>query len=142
MKIRRPSHGERFLRISSRGQIVWKCIEPHVSRLRFSITRRTREGNTPREARPACRNIFQSLVEKREHLVAAASRPEKIGVRDQLAKTIGVRREPEEPVLLGHPLKGAGRMQNAFALDDLVVLLERFASNAIPSLVGLLVEIV
>src|SRR5829696_6645054 len=49
--------------------------------------------------------------------------------------------QAEEPVALLDPLERPRRMKHAFSIDDLGVLLERFAPHAVPPLVGLLVEV-
>ena len=55
---------------------------------------------------------------------------------------IAIRAQPEEPVVLLHPLERARGMQHALSVDDLVVLLERLAADAVVPRVRLLVEVI
>src|SRR5687767_1193866 len=130
-----------FGRISSRGEIVGQRIEPDIRRLGLTGARRPGEGDSPCKPRAACRDVVETLVEKREHLVPAAAGTQKVAARDQIPQPFSISAQAEEPVLLGNPLKSSCGMDDALALDDLVVLLERFAANAVPALVFLLVEI-
>ena len=142
VEVGRPAVPIFRLWISRCREIVRQRIEPDVGGLRLAVAGLAREGNSPRETGAAGRDVVESLIEQRQHLVAAALRPEKIGFADELAQPVRIRRQPEEPVLLFDPLQRARRMQNAFAVDDLVVLLERLAADAVPARVRLLVEIV
>src|SRR6185503_834226 len=126
-----------------RGEIVGQRVEPDVCRLRFAGGERRGEGHAPRQPRAAGREILESLIEQREHLVAARLRLHELGaLRDQPPEKALVLAEAEEPVALLHPLERARGMQHTLSVDDLGILLERLAADAIPPAVRLLVEIV
>src|SRR6185437_8229726 len=97
--------------------------------------RLARERHSPGEPAPARRYVLQPRVDQGKHLVAARFWLQELLARHELPHAIGVSAEAEVPILLLDPLENARGMQNAFAVDDLVVVLERLATDAIPALV-------
>ena len=52
-----------------------------------------------------------------------------------------VLRQPEEVVLLADPLRVQRRVERAVAVDEILLLLERLAADAVPALVDALVDV-
>src|SRR6185312_1305550 len=76
--------------------VIGKCVEPDVRRLRLALARVAREGNTPSSARATRGHVFQPLIDQRQYLVRAASRLQKISARNQRPQSICVRAQSEE----------------------------------------------
>ena len=55
------------------------------------------------------------------------------------SSAVAIRRQPEEVVLLSDPLDGA--VQRTFAVDEILLLFERLAADAVPALVGPFVDV-
>src|SRR5207247_1619735 len=96
----------------------------------------------PRKSTAARGDILESGIDQSQNLVATGLGLKEVLRRYELSQTIGVRAETEEPVFLLDPLQGASRMQDAFAVGNLVLLLERFTAYAVPAGVRLLEKVV
>src|SRR4029079_10009736 len=59
--------------------------------------------------------------------------------REMREQRVAVLREPEEMVLLLDPVDGA--VERALAVDEILLLLERLAADAVPALVEPLVDV-
>src|SRR6185436_20920741 len=104
------------------SQIIGERLEPDVGRLIFAAAAFAREGNSPGKTATARGNVLETRVEQRQDLVASRLRLQKLFVRlQQLPDTLGVGAESEKPVLFLDPFQRPCRMQNALAIDDLVV---------------------
>src|SRR6185503_19428228 len=77
-----------------------------------------------------------------EDLVAADVRLEERPVGgEMIEQRLLVLRQPEEEVLLANPLRLQRRMQRAVAVDEILLLLELLAADAVPPLVDALVDV-
>ena len=143
VQLRRPVRSPRLPRKTGRREIVRQCIEPDVGCLPVARAEKPGKRNSPREPRAAGRDVLESAVDQGQHLVAPAFRLEKLrALGEQRLQESRVLAETKEPVALFDPFQRARWMQHALAVDDLCVLLEGFAPDAVPSFVGFLVEVV
>src|SRR5205814_980892 len=91
--------------------------------------------------RTAHRDVDEAALDQAEDLVAPDVRLQEAGVRgEMIEQRLLVLREPEEVVLLADPLGLQRRVQRAVAVDEILLLLEFLAADAVPAFVDALVE--
>ena len=139
VEIGRPPRVEERLvaAVSDRRRVVDQGVVPDVD-----DTRRIEgDGNAPRLPGTADRNVLESALEQPEHLVPSCVGHDEFGMRlVVLPEPIAVRRQAEEMVALLDPL-GFPLMDRAQAVDEILLLLERFARHAVPAFVHALVDV-
>ena len=137
MQIRRPPTFEQrgIAAKANRRRVVDQRVEPDVDDAR----RIPRQRDAPRLARPAHRNVLQTALDQAKNLVAADVRLEKLGMRGEVVEQrLLILREPEEIVLLANPFGLQRRVQRTVAVDEILLLLELLAADAVPPLVDAL----
>src|SRR5581483_9993178 len=124
------------------GDVVDERVEPHV----HGVVGIPRPRHTPFDPPPARdADVLQPAVEPPEDLVAPDLRDGEVrSLLEQLAQLLLVLREPEEEVLLLHALHGIGvvRMELAAAVDEVRLLVERLAADAVQTLVRAEIDVV
>ena len=143
VELRGPARLEAGGRIAGGGEVVREGVEPDPGGLLLAIAGGPREGDAPREACAADGNVLQTPFQQPEDLVAARLGLEETRLLpEQPLEKRGITGEADEPVPLLGPAQRAGRVQDALAVHDLVVALEGLAPDAVPPLIGLLVDVV
>src|SRR4029450_2957891 len=122
---------------ANRRRIVDERIEPDVRDTR----RIERKRNSPGLPRPAYRNVFETAFHKPQNLVSPDLRLQELGGRGEVIEDwLLILREAEEVVLFLNPLRRR-QVQRALAVDEILLLLEPFASDALPTLVQTVVNV-
>ena len=119
------------------GGVVKQRVHPDIDHM----TRVKIDGNAPLEARARDAEILQTGVDEViDHLIYAAARLQKVGVRQQVAHGLRVFGQTEEVCLLlgGLALSAAVR---AFAVLELALRPEGFAGGAVHAGIFALVDI-
>ena len=123
--------------VADRGRVVDQRVEPHVD----DAVGVEGQRNAPRLARAADRDVLQAALQQPEDLVAANLGLQELRVRLEVREQrIAVLREAEEVVLLLDPL-GRPLVHGAQPLDEVLLLLEGLAPDAVPALVVARVDV-
>ncbi len=118
------------------GGVIDQRVEPDIDHARRIV----RHRDAPRLSGAADRDVVEAGFEQLENLVAAGVRLHEFRMRREVRdERVAVLREAEEVVLLLDPLDGA--VQRALPVHQVLVLLERLAADAVPSLVEPLVDV-
>ena len=123
------------------GHVVDERVEPDVDDV-FGVIR---ELDAPREVAPRDADVLEPSFQPPEHLVATGLRDAEFRVLAiELFELRLVLRQPEEEVLLLELLDvlGMGRVDRAASVDELVLVLERLAAEAVQALVRGEVDVV
>ena len=100
-----------------------------------------RNRYAPRLPGPAHGDVLEAGLEQPQDLVAADLRLERLRVRRvALEQGLAILRQAEEVVLLAYPLRRA-LVHRAGAVDEVLLLLERLARDAVPPFVEPLVDV-
>ena len=122
---------------ASRDQVVDERVGPDVG----DLIRIPRDRDTPRLRRPADREVAQATGDEALRLVRPEAGQHEVGTLVvELEQLVLVRRQPEEPVLLLDPLR-RDAVVGALAVDELVLVLEGLAADAIEPGVDVLVDV-
>ena len=118
-------------------RIVNQRVEPDIDHARGIEGYR----NAPRLPGATHRDVFQPAFNQPQDLVAANVGLDEARVLGEvLQQRLLVLREPEEPVLLLDPLR-LGVVDRAIAVDQVLLLLEGLAADAVEALVGPFVDV-
>src|SRR5262249_49739759 len=121
-----------------RGRVVDQRVEPDVR-----VARRVeRQRNAPGLPRPADGDVDETAFDEPQNLVSTDVGLQELGMRlEMIQEPLLVLREPEEVVLLADPLGRQRRMERTLAIDEVLLLLELLAADAVPALVDALVDL-
>ena len=123
--------------VGQRTQVVDEGVGPDVG----DLIRIPRDRDSPRLRRAADREVAQPARDEALRLVCPEPGQHEVGPlvvqREQL---VLVGREPEEPVLLLDPLR-LDAVVRALTVDELVLVLERLAPDAVEPGVDVLVDV-
>ena len=139
VQVGRPPPRELLLvgAVPDRGHVVGEGVEPDVDNVR----RVERQGNAPALPGPADGDVLEAALEQPQHLVAPDLGLHEVRVgRVVRQQPVPVAGQAEDVVLLLEPVRFAA-VHRAFAVDEVLVLLEGLARDAVPPLVLALVEV-
>ena len=139
MEVRRPPlvPAGFVVAVAGRREVVDERVEPHIDDALLVEG----DGYAPVEPRPADREVRQPRFEDSGQFVAPRFRFDETGVVPvEREQAVAVTRQPEEVVPLADPVRLAA-VDRADSVVEVLLLLERFAGNAVPTLVGALVEV-
>ena len=135
-----PPAFEHFLvRAEADGRrVIDERIEPHID----DTGGIERQRNAPRLPRAADGDVGQPAFDETQDLVPADVRLQKMRMRREMVEErLLVFRKPEEMVLLADPFGLDRRVQLAIAVDEILLLLELFATDAVPAFVDAFVDV-
>ena len=139
VKIRRPpAFEQRLVRaVADSGDVVDERIHPDVDHARRVVGHR----DAPQLPGAAHRDVFESRFDQSQNLVATNVRYGEVCVlRKVSTEGFLVFRQTEEIVLLAQPLR-LGPVNRTQAVDEVLLLLERFAGDAVPPFVVSFVDV-
>ncbi len=125
------------LAVAGGGDVVGEGVEPHP-RHRVGVPG---EGHAPLERAAADGDVPQAAADEREHLVAAAGGDDRLRVLVvPVEQPLLVAGEPEEPVVLLHPLHRPP-VDGAVPVDEVVLGVIGLAADAVQALVGVALDV-
>ena len=136
---RPPRLEQRLVAAEADGRrVVDQRVEPDVD----DAAGIERQRDAPRLPGPADRDVLEPALDQAQDLVAADVRLQELRMRREvLEQRLLILRQPEEVVLLADPLRRRRRVQRAVAVDEVLLLLERLAADAVPALVDAFVDV-
>ena len=140
VQIRRPPLLEhlRIVAEADRRRVVDQRVEPDVDDAR----RIERQRDAPRLPGAADGDVLQPAFDQPQDLVAPDLGLQELRVRGEvIEQRLLILRQPEEVVLLADPLGLQRRVQRAVAVDEVLLLLELLAADAVPALVDAFVDV-
>src|SRR5207249_10514973 len=123
---------------ADRRRVIAQGVKPDVD----DVRRVPRQGDAPRLSGAADRDVDQTALDQTEDLVAPDLRLQELRMRREMIEERPlVFGEPEKVVLLADPLRLQRRMQRTAAVDEVLLLLEFLAADAVPPLVNAFVDV-
>ena len=116
--------------VNQRCDVIDDRVEPNVN----DVSRVVGHGNSPVKRRARNAQVFKSLLDEINHVVAARSRDDKFRmIFDMFQKRVGIFRQPEEIRFLGNFFNGAVTIGTTAVFVELQFRPIRFAGRAIKS---------
>jgi hypothetical protein len=119
-------------------RVVDQRVEPDV----HDAVGIPRQRDPPRLTGARHRDVDETALDQPQNLVAANLRLQELGMRREvIEQRLLVFRQAEEVVLLADPLRLERRVQGAVAADEILLLLELLAADAVPPFVHPFVDV-